>query len=59
MRIRDEITQVLGTGFIKHTEALEWCCESITIHLESGPRPLDGLVIVYSCKPKAQQGQKR
>ena len=42
MRIRDKFTQVLGTGFIKHTEALEWRCESVTIHLESGPDTLAG-----------------
>jgi hypothetical protein len=34
VRIRDKITQVLGTGFIEHTEAREWRSESVTIHLD-------------------------
>jgi hypothetical protein len=42
VRVRDKITQILGTGFIKVTEALEWRCEFVTNSYGSGPDTVVG-----------------
>jgi hypothetical protein len=42
VRIRDEVTQILGTGFIKLTEALELRREFVTNSYGSGPDTLVG-----------------